>query len=94
MYKQTNKRPRHTISKRNFTTGFKRTSTSSSNAKHSTPKKAEARLVLDSNQLSIDSAFMRVGGFVPDEERLVLSKPVVKFSFIYGVSRGLLFVYL
>ena len=35
------------------------------------------------------SAFVVVGRFAPDEERLVLSKPVVQFSFTYGVSRGI-----
>ena len=34
---------------------------------------------------------MGVGRIAPDEERLVLSKPFVKFSFTYGVSRGLLY---
>ena len=35
-----------------------------------------------------------VGHVAPDEERLVLLKPVVNFSFIYGVLRGLLLNYL
>ena len=35
-----------------------------------------------------------VGRFAPDEERLVLSKPVLQFSFTYDVSRGIfIFVY-
>ena len=47
-----------------------------------------------SHQSSLASAFVEVGHFAPDEERLALSKPVVKFSFIYGVSGGLyVFVY-
>ena len=39
------------------------------------------------------SAFVVVGRFAPDEERLFLSKPVVQFSFTYGVSRGI-FIFL
>ena len=38
---------------------------------------------------SLPSAFVVVGRFAPDEERLVLSKPVVQFSFTYNVSRGI-----
>ena len=39
-------------------------------------------------------AFVEVEHVAPDEERLVLSKPVVQFSFTYGVSRGIfIFVY-
>ena len=33
---------------------------------------------------------MGVGRIAPDEERLVLLKPVVRFYFTYGVSRGFL----
>ena len=39
---------------------------------------------------------MVVGRIAPDEERLILLKPVVQFYFTYGVSRGFsihLFVY-
>ena len=43
---------------------------------------------------SLPSAFVVVGRFAANEERLVLSKPVVQFSFSYGVSRGIfIFVY-
>ena len=62
--------------------GFERTSLSSSAAKRSTSKKAEARL----KPVSLASAFMGLECFAPDEEGLSLSKPIVKFSFIYGVS--------
>ena len=37
--------------------------------------------------LSLTSAFVIVGHFASDEERLVLSKPVVQFSFTYGALR-------
>ena len=46
------------------------------------------------SQQCIPSVFVRVGCFALDEERLVLLKPIVHFSFIYGVLRGLLFNYL
>ena len=42
--------------------------------------------------LSLNSAFVGVGRIAPDEERLVLLKPVVQFSFIYGVARGFLYI--
>ena len=32
---------------------------------------------------------VRIGRSAPDEERLVLSKPVVQFSLTYGVSRSI-----
>ena len=35
---------------------------------------------------------MGTGRFAPDEERLVLSKSVVKFSVTYGVLKDLLYV--
>ena len=54
------------------TTGFKRTSLSSSSA------------IPD----YLASAFEGEGHIAPDEERLVLSKPVMQFSFTCGVSRG------
>ena len=38
--------------------------------------------------LHLPSAFVVVGRIAHDEERLVLSKPVVQFSFTYGMSRG------
>ena len=41
--------------------------------------------------MNLALAFVRVRRFAPDEERLVLSKQIVKFSFIYGVSRDLLY---
>ena len=41
---------------------------------------------------SLPSAFVIVGRFAPDEERLVLSKPVVQFSFTYGVSRDIFYI--
>ena len=34
-----------------------------------------------------------VGRIAPDEESLVLLKPVVQFSFIYGVPRGFPYIY-
>ena len=37
---------------------------------------------------------MEVGRIVPGEEMLVLSKPVMQFSFTYGVSRSVLYIYL
>ena len=42
-----------------------------------------------------DLASASVGGgrIAPDEERLILSKPVVHFSFTYGVLGGLLYNY-
>ena len=40
------------------------------------------------------SSFVVVGRFALNEERLVLSKPVVQFSFTYGESRAIfIFVY-
>ena len=42
----------------------------------------------------MSSAFMGEERIAPDEERLVLLKPVGLFSFTYGVLRGLLFIYL
>ena len=43
---------------------------------------------------SLPSAFVVVGRFAPDEERLVLLKLFVQFSFTYGVSRSIfIFVY-
>ena len=51
-----------------------------------TPTKAEASwLVL------LASAFLGVGRIATDEERLVLLKPVVQFSFTYGMSSGFLY---
>ena len=44
--------------------------------------------------LSLTSAFMIVGRFAPDEERLVLSKPVVQYSFTYGVSKVFLYLFI
>ena len=44
--------------------------------------------------LNLASAFVVVECIAPDEERLVLLKPVVQFSFTYGVSRGLLYIFL
>ena len=50
------------------------------------------------NKLTINrftaSAFMTVRRIAPDKERLVLLKPVVHFSFTYGVLRGFMFYYL
>ena len=44
--------------------------------------------------LSLSSAFLLEGCNAPDEERIVFTKPVVQFSFTYGVSRGIfMFVY-
>ena len=40
--------------------------------------------------LSLPSAFMVVGRIASDEERPVLLKRVVQFSFIYGVSSSVL----
>ena len=40
------------------------------------------------------SAFVGRGCIASDEERLVLSKPVVHFSFTYGVLRALVYNYL
>ena len=37
---------------------------------------------------SLAFVFVGVGRISPDEERLVLLKPVVQFYFSYGVSRG------
>ena len=37
---------------------------------------------------SLASAFVGVDRSAPDEESLVLLKPVVQFYFTYGVSRG------
>ena len=39
------------------------------------------------------SAFVEIRHIVPDEERLVLLKPVMLFSFTYGVLRGQKFNY-
>ena len=39
------------------------------------------------------SAFVGVGCFTPDEERVVLLKSVVQVYFIYGVLRGFLYIY-
>ena len=47
-----------------------------------TSTKVEARL---------GPAFVGVGRIAPDDERLVLLKPGVQFSFTYGVSRGFLY---
>ena len=44
-------------------------------------------------RFSLASAFVRVGRVAPDEERLVLLKPVMQFSFIYGVSRDFLYIF-
>ena len=41
-------------------------------------------------RLSLVSTSVEVGRIAPDEERLALSKPVVQFSFPYGMSRGIL----
>ena len=41
----------------------------------------------------LTSAFVVVGHIASDKERLVLSKPVVHFSFTYGVLRGLVHNY-
>ena len=41
--------------------------------------------------VSLDSASVGVEHIASDEERLVLSKPVVHFSFAYVVLRGLLY---
>ena len=41
-------------------------------------------------EVSLTSTFVVVGPFAPGEERLVLLKPVVQFSFTYVVSRGIL----
>ena len=40
----------------------------------------------------LTSAFVGVGRIAPDEERLVLLKPVVQFNFTYGVSGGFLYI--
>ena len=47
-----------------------------------------------SNRISLTFAFVVVGLFAPDEERLVLLKLVVQFYFTYDVSRGYLYIYL
>ena len=44
--------------------------------------------------MSQASAFVGVGRIAPNEERLVLSKPVEHFSFTYGVLTGRLYNYL
>ena len=78
--------------KENCAAGFERTSLSSSGAKRPTTRKAECRLYL--RRRSLLSAFVVVGCFAPDKERLVLSKPVMQFSLTYRVSRGIfIFVY-
>ena len=41
---------------------------------------------------SLPSAFVVVGCFAPDEERLVLLKLVVQFHFTYGVPRSFLYI--
>ena len=46
------------------------------------------------NTHSLGSALVRVACIAPDEERLVLSKPVVHFSFTNAVLSGLLYNYL
>ena len=43
--------------------------------------------------LSLTSAFVVVGRIAPDEERIVLLKPVVQFYFTNGVLRGFLDLY-
>ena len=40
------------------------------------------------------TAFVGIGCIAPDEERLVLLKPVVQFYFIYDASKGFLCIYL
>ena len=42
--------------------------------------------------LSLASAFVGVGSIAPDEGKLVLSKPVVQFSFTYSAVRGPLYI--
>ena len=64
-------------------TNFERTRLSSSGEKHPTPTESE---------FSLAFAFMEVGRLATHEERIVLSKLVVKFSFTHGLSRGLLYV--
>ena len=60
------------------TIGFERTRFSSSGA---------MRPTTNDNYLttSLPSVFVVVGRIAPDEEKLVFSKPVVQFSFTYGV---------
>ena len=48
--------------------------------------------MLETDPVSLASAFVGVGRIAPDEERLVLLKLAVLFSFAYGVLRGLLFI--
>ena len=43
---------------------------------------------------SLTSAFVVIGRIAPDEERLILLKPVMQFYFTYGVSRGFQYIYL
>ena len=49
--------------------------------------------IIKKSEFSLAPAFVGVGHNAPDEERLVLLKPVVHFLFTYGVLRGLLFNY-
>ena len=43
-------------------------------------------------EISLASDFARIGRVAPDEERIVLLKPVEQFSFTYGVSKGFLYI--
>ena len=66
--------------KENCKTNFKKTSLSSSGAIHPT-------------SMCLASAFMEVRPIAPDEERLVLSKLVVQFSFTYGVYQEVFYIF-
>ena len=52
----------------------------------------QVQCVLLPRKLRLTSAFVGVWRIAPDKERLVLWKPVVQFSFSYGVSRGILYI--
>ena len=53
----------------------------------------ERTILPSSGALRLASAFMGVERFSPDEERLLLSKAVVQFSFTYDALRGLLYIF-
>ena len=41
---------------------------------------------------SLASTFVEIGRIGPDEEKLLILKEIVQFSFTYGVSRGFLYI--
>ena len=75
--------------KENWTTGFERTSFSSSGAIRPTSTKAEARLLKGKQKPESE-----VGHIALDKERIVLSKPVVQFSFTYGVLKYFIYLFM